>query len=145
MECVCLEGDGVILGVGLKEQESRKASVGLGSEGSRFEPKGWAFALPKYLTARSRYIQDAPDGVVASQPWCQGIQRRSRLAVSGAICTVFSCMVAGLASLDDSKHHVAGVIVTGMIDAVFARSWSAEKHAVWNCRCRKMLSIQLCS
>ena len=65
--------------------------------------------------------------------------------MSGASCTLSSGMFAGLVSLDDSRHSVAGVIVTGMMDAVFARSWSAEKHAVWKRRCQKVLSIQLCS
>ena len=46
-------------------------------------------------------------------------------------------------SLDDSRQRVAGVIVTGMMDAVVVRSCSAEKAAVWNFGCRKVLSIQL--
>ena len=62
--------------------------------------------------------------------------------VAGLICTVSSGMIAGLVSLDDSRHRAAGVIVTGIMDTVLARSWSAEKHAVWNLRCRKVLSIR---
>ena len=60
--------------------------------------------------------------------------------------TLSSRMVADFASLDDSKHRVPGVIVTGIMDAVFlARSWSAEKHAVWNIRCRKALLMHSCA
>ena len=67
--------------------------------------------------------------------------------MSGAICTWLSgTAVAGLMSLDDSKHRVAGVIVTGIMDAVlFWRSWSAKKHAVWNLRCQKVLSRYSCA
>ena len=66
--------------------------------------------------------------------------------VSGSICTVSSGMIAALVSLHESRHGAAGVIVTGIMDAVlFSRSWSAEKHAVWNLRCQKVLSIQRCS
>ena len=66
--------------------------------------------------------------------------------MSGSICTLLSGMIAGLVSLSDSRHRVAGVIVTGIMDAVLARSWSVEKHAVWNLRCWKvLLSIHLCS
>ena len=61
--------------------------------------------------------------------------------VSGTMCTVLSGMIAGHVSLDDSRQRVAGVIVTGMMDAVVVRSWSAEKHAVSNVRYRKVLSI----
>ena len=63
--------------------------------------------------------------------------------VSGAMRTLSSGTIAGLVSLDDSRRRIAGVIVTGMMDAVVLRSWSAEKHAVSNLRCRKVLSIQL--
>ena len=63
--------------------------------------------------------------------------------VSGVVmCTVSSGMIAGRVSLDDIRQRVAGVIVTGMMDAVVVvRSWSAKKHAVWKFRCRKVLSI----
>ena len=63
--------------------------------------------------------------------------------MSGAMCTLLSGMIAGRVSLDDLRQPVAGVIVSGMMDAVVARSWSAEKHAVSNLRCRKVLSIHL--
>ena len=63
--------------------------------------------------------------------------------VSGTMCTVLSGMIAGHVSLDDSRQRVSGVIVTGLMDAVVARSWSAEKHAVSNLPCRKVLSIHL--
>ena len=80
---------------------------------------------------------------------CQSalVSRNSKkeLLVSGSICTLSSSMIAGLVSLDDSGHRAAGVIDTGIMDAVLLRSWSAEKHAVWNLRCRKVLSIQMCS
>ena len=46
MECVCLDGDGVVLSVGLEKEESREESVRLCSERSSFEPKGQSFALP---------------------------------------------------------------------------------------------------
>ena len=65
---------------------------------------------------------------------CQSVlvsrNSKKESSVSGASCTLSSCMVAGLVSLDDSKHRDAGVIATGIMDVVFARSWSAEKHAV---------------
>ena len=51
--------------------------------------------------------------------------------------------IVGLVSLDDSRKRVAVVVVTGMMDAVVVRSWSAKKQAVWTFRCRKVLSIQL--
>ena len=63
--------------------------------------------------------------------------------MAGAMCTLSSLMIAGRVSLDDSRQRVSGVIVTGMMDAVVARSWSAEKHAVSNLPCRKVLSIHL--
>ena len=65
--------------------------------------------------------------------------------VAGSVCTLSSGMIAGLVDLDDSGHRVAGVIVTGIMNAVLARSWNAEKHAVWNLCCRKVVSKQLCS
>ena len=63
----------------------------------------------------------------------------------GSICTLSSSMIDGLVSLEDSRHRVTGVLVAGMMDVVLARSWSAEKHAVWNLCCWKVLSIHLCS
>ena len=51
MVCVWVDGNGVVFGVRLKAQESRNKSVGLGSEGSRFEAKSRSFALREYLTA----------------------------------------------------------------------------------------------
>ena len=63
--------------------------------------------------------------------------------VSVVMRTLSSVTIAGLVSLDDSRQRVAGVIVIGMMDAVVVRSCNAEKHAVWNFRCRKVLSIQL--
>ena len=65
--------------------------------------------------------------------------------VSGLICTLSSGMIAGLVSLNDSKYRITVVIVTGIMDAVLARSCSAKKHAVWNRRCRQVLSIHWCS
>ena len=59
--------------------------------------------------------------------------------VSRASCMWALGMVAGLMKLEDSKHRVAIVILTRMMDPVFARSWSAGKHAVWNHHCRKVL------
>ena len=50
--------------------------------------------------------------------------------VPSAICKVASMMVAGLVSLEGSRHRVAVAIITGMMDVVFDRSFSAEKHAV---------------
>ena len=47
--------------------------------------------------------------------------------VSGSICTLLSGMIAGLVSLDDSRHRAAGVIVTGIMDVVLARSWDARE------------------
>ena len=76
-----------------------------------------------------------------------GTSRKSKkeAILSGSICTLSSGTIAGLVSLDESKHCVTGVIVTEIIEAVLARLWSAEKHAVWNLCCRKVLSIYLCS
>ena len=65
--------------------------------------------------------------------------------VASAGCTLSSIMVADLMSLEISRHRVAGVTVTGMMDEIVERPCSTEKHAVWNRRCRKVLSIQLCS
>ena len=66
--------------------------------------------------------------------------------MSGSIWTFSSGIIAGRVSLDDSKHRAAEVITTGIMNAVLSRSCSsAEKHAVWNLLCRKVLSIQLCS
>ena len=63
--------------------------------------------------------------------------------LSGTIVIVSSGMIAGRVSLEDSRHRAVGVIVTGMMDVVFSRSWSAEKQAVSNRRCLKVLVIQL--
>ena len=50
--------------------------------------------------------------------------------VSVVMRTFSSGTIAGLVSLDDSRQRVAGVIVTGMMDAVVVGSWSAVKQAV---------------
>ena len=45
-----------------------------------------------------------------------------------SICTLSSLvMVAGLLSLEDSKHWAAGGINAGMMDVVIKRSGSAKK------------------
>ena len=62
---------------------------------------------------------------------CQSalVSRKSKKEsiVSGLICTLSSGMIAGLVSLNDSKYRITVVIVTGIMDAVLARSWSSAK------------------
>ena len=65
--------------------------------------------------------------------------------VSGAIGTVLSGMAAGLMSLEDSRHRVAGVPDTGIMHEIVERLGSAEKHYIWKHRCSKVLSILLYS
>ena len=62
--------------------------------------------------------------------------------VSGSVVVMSSGMIAGRVSLEDSRHRAVGVIVTGMMDTVAVRSCSAEKHAVSNRHCLRVL-IQL--
>ena len=61
--------------------------------------------------------------------------------VSGSMVIVSSGMSAGQVSLEDSRHRAVEVIVTGMMDVAVVRSGSAEKQAVSNLRCRKVLVI----
>ena len=57
-----------------------------------------------------------------------------------SICTLSSLvMVAGLLSLEDSKHWAAGVIDAGMMDVVIKRSGSAKKQSIWSHCCWKVL------
>ena len=57
---------------------------------------------------------------------CQSalVSRKSKkepIVPAVSICTLTSSMIAGLVSLDDSRHGIAGIIVTGIMDAVLAR------------------------
>ena len=71
------------------------------------------------------------------------MKSKTESIVSGSICALSASTIAGRVSLDDSRHRAVGVIVIGIMDAVFSRSWVAEKHAVSNRRCLKVLVIQL--
>ena len=65
--------------------------------------------------------------------------------MSGSICTLLSEMVIGLVSLEDSRYRGTVVTATGIMDVYVDRSGNAEKHSIWNRRCRKVLSILLCT
>ena len=92
----------------------------------------------------SSCIQDAPEVVAGCQSSLVSRKAKNESMVSGAMLTLSSGTIPGLVSLVDSRQRVSGVIlVSGMMDAVVVRSCSAEKHAVRNFYCQKVLSTQL--